>query len=510
MSSQTYLIDTNVIIHLEDNHTVKPAFSELLFLFGKHKIDFLVHEAARDDIQRDKCENRRGISLSKINKFQMLKKVRGLKQEDLEKDFGELSRPNDVVDAILLDALHRGAADFLVTEDKGLHTRARQHSVDLDGRVLYVADAVQLLKTTYEPVDAPIKYIEEVTANEIPLSDSIFDSLREGYPQFDNWWTEKCVRERRPCWIIDDEGLAGIIVWKDENSADTDASIKAKKILKICTFKVCPEKRGVKLGELLLKKAFWFAQANEYDLIYVTTYSDQVSLIDLLEYYGFSHTKSKADGELIYEKKFSNRKLKKQDGISDYDMCRLNYPRFLTPPDVRAFGIPVVEEFHDTLYPDLKFEPQLELFDEMGLGGPRQPGNTIRKVYLCRAQSKLGSGGSMLFFYKSKSKLPPSQAMTAIGVLEEYKLAKSTKDLLQMVGGRSVYSEKQLSDWNASPEKPVKVINYLLVGYIDPPISIKTLQELHIFKSHPPQSIFEIGQDKLEALLPLLNLGFST
>jgi predicted nucleic acid-binding protein len=31
-----------------------------------------------------------------------------------------LGRPNDVVDATLLDSVERGAADFLVTEDRGL------------------------------------------------------------------------------------------------------------------------------------------------------------------------------------------------------------------------------------------------------------------------------------------------------------------------------------------------------------------------------------------------------
>lgn len=66
---------------------------------------------------------------------------------------------------------------------------------------------------------------------------------------------------------------------------------------------------------------------------------------------------------------------------------------------------------------------------------PTQPGNTIRKVYLCRAQSRLGDPGSILFFYKSKSVEPPSQSMTAVGVLEETLLARSTKKLMQMAGG---------------------------------------------------------------------------
>jgi rRNA-processing protein FCF1 len=511
MSTQTYLIDTNVIIGLEDNHTVQPAFAALISIAAKHKVDVLVHEAARDDILRDRDANRQKISLSKLEKFQTLKKVRGLGHAELEGKFGLLPKANDVVDATLLDAIERGATDFLITQDRGLHDRARRHSAELGRRVLFVADAVQLLKTTYEPIETPVRYVEEVSANEIPLTDDIFDSLREDYAPFDKWWREKCVKERRSCWVVYDNGLAGLIVRKDETDRDTDATNKAKKILKICTFKVRPEKRGVKLGELLLKKVFWFAQLNKYDLVYITTYASQVALIDSLEYYGFVNTATKPDGELIYEKQFSPGKLDRLAGVSDFETDRLNYPRFITATDTMAFGVPIKEAYHDTLYPDLKNPPQPDLFEAVGvLGGPKRPGNTIRKVYLCRAQSNLGPAGSLLFFYKGKSKNPPSQALTAVGIFEECSIAQSTKDLMHMTGGRSVYSEAELNDWGASPRRPVKVINYLLAGYIDPSISLDELHQNGVIAGHPPQSIFAISRHNLEIILPRMNLGFQT
>jgi hypothetical protein len=510
MSTQTYLIDTNVIIGLEDNHQVQPAFAALLSVAAKHKVDVMVHEAARDDIARDKDGQRRVISLSKLDKFQALKKVRGLAVEELRERFGPLNRPNDIVDATLLDALDRNAADFLVTEDRGLHERARRFSPELGRRVLFVADAVQLLKTTFEPVEAPVRYVEEVSANEIQLTDKIFDSLREDYDGFDVWWREKCVRERRQCWAVFDEGLAGLIVRKDETAATTDATTRVPKILKICTFKVRPEKRGVKLGELLLKKAFWFTQANSYDLIYLTTYEGQVALIDLLEYYGFRHTATKTDGELIYEKTFARSQLAPIPGVSDYERDRLNYPRFVTGPTVRAFGVPIKEAYHDTLYPDLRNPKEPDLFETFGVtGGPKRPGNTIRKVYLCRAQSSLGPPGSLLVFYKGKSADPPSQALTAVGIFEELTIAESTKDLMLLTGGRSVYSEAELIGWAASAVRPVKVINYLLAAYIDTPITLRELGTMGIITGHPPQSIYELSQQQLQKLLPRMNLGFA-
>lgn len=511
MSTQTYLIDTNVIIGLEDHKTVQPAFAALLSVAARNKVDIMVHEAARDDLQRDQDATRKAISLSKLEKFQLLKKVRGLTREALEQKFGSLKKPNDVVDATLLDALDRSAADFLVTEDRGLHERARRVSPELGRRVLFVADAVQLLKTTYEPVEAPLRYVEEVAANEIQLTDTIFDSLREDYPDFANWWREKCVREHRQCWAVFDDGLAGLIVRKDETAANTDATTKVPKILKICTFKVRPEKRGVKLGELLLKKVFWFAQANNYDLAYLTTYESQVALIDLLEYYGFHHTTTKPGGELIYEKSFLRDKLLPVDGVSAFELDRLHYPRFIASDPIRAFGVPIKEGYHDTLYPDLRNPIEPDLFEMMGAGGgPKRPGNTIRKVYLCRAQSNLGPPGSLLLFYKGKSSDPPSQALTTVGIFEELKSARSTKELMHLTGGRSVYSETELAEWNANAANPVKVINYLLTAYIDPPITLAELIQLGTMTANPPQSIFEIRREQLDALLPRLNLGFRT
>ncbi len=509
MSTQAYLIDTNIIIGLEDNHSVQPAFAALLSVAARYKVDVFVHEAARDDIAQDRDIARRQISLSKLEKFQILGKVRGLTTEMLECDFGPISRSNDIVDATLLHAVEIGAADFLVTQDHGLHARARRRSFELGHRVLFAADAVELLRTTYEPIQSPLRFVEEVSAHTIPIADEIFDSLREDYAEFDDWWRDKCIKERRHCWIVEDNGVAGLIVRKDEAPTKTDATLPAEKILKICTFKVRPEKRGFKLGELLLKKVFWFAQYNDYDLAYITTYPGQDALIDLLAYYGFENTAAKQDGELIFEKTFSRSKLERVDGEDIFETDRKNYPRFVVPSDVRAFGVPIRQGYHDVLYPDLKDDPQQDLFEAVGIGGgAKRPGNTIRKVYLCRAQSRLGPPGSLLFFYKGKSSSPPSQALTAVGILEELTIAESTRDLMRLTGGRSVYSEEELEAWKTLPNSPVKVINYLLVGYIDPPITLNELNQDGIFSGHPPQSIFEFRKDKLDLLLARIDLGF--
>lgn len=508
MSIRKLLIDTNIVIGLEDYRTVQPALAALVRLAAKHHVDILVHEASRDDIRRDRDVARRQISMSKLEKFQLLPRVRGLSEQKLISDYGPLPTPNDKVDAQLLHALEVGAVDFLVTQDRPLHSRARRRASELGRRVLYVDDATDLLNTTFEPSPSPVKYVEEVEAHTISLQEGIFDGLRKDYPKFDEWWKEKCVREHRKCWVVYDGCVAGLVVRKHESEGDTDATGAAERILKVCTFKVSDQNRGLKLGELLLKQVLWFAQANVYDLVYLTVYRQHIELIDLLEFYGFVHTASKKDGECIYEKVMSPTQLETSDD-DVFRVARLNYPGFVIGFGVKAYYVPIQEQYHDTLFPDLRDARQGNLFEDAGITlAPRRPGNTIRKVYLCRAQTKLDLSGSLLFFYKSKSESPPSQSFTAVGVFEESAKAKSTTELARLAGGRSVYSEAQLAQWGASANNPVTVINFLLVGYIVPPIEKVELEAMGIIGSQPPQSISLIDDERLDVLLEQLKLGF--
>lgn len=305
--------------------------------------------------------------------------------------------------------------------------------------------------------------------------------------------------------------MAGLIVRKDESSKDTDATLFGEKILKICTFKVRPEKRGTKIGELLLKQALWFAQSNKYDNVYLTTQAQQEALIDLIEYYGFNHTKTLNDKELVFEKLLSRERIEVTKGEDLYEVAKRSYPRFYTGSHVQAYVIPIRESYHDTLFPELKDNRQSDLLSLIGHGAkPKRPGNTIRKVYLCRAQANLEKSGSILFFYKGVSKLPPSQVITAIGIFEDMQRATSMMELMRLTGGRSVYSEEQLQKWQATPERPVKVINFLLAGYVSPPVLLKDLKSEQIFEGHPPQSIIHLPKEKLDKLFAHLDLGFQT
>lgn len=79
---------------------------------------------------------------------------------------------------------------------------------------------------------------------------------------------------------------------------------------------------------------------------------------------------------------------------------------------------------------------------------------------------------------------------------------------MKLTGGRSVYSEQQLVDWKATPKRPVKVINYLLISYIDPAVSIEELRAMGIINGHPQQSIYKLPHNLLERLVERADLEF--
>jgi hypothetical protein len=228
---------------------------------------------------------------------------------------------------------------------------------------------------------------------------------------------------------------------------------------------VKPKFRGEKLGEQLLKQVLWFAQRNRYDLAYVTTFSEQTTLIGLLEYFGFEMT------------------------------------------------VPIRGEYHNILFPEMATKAQPDLFQLAGLalegGGPRTPGNTIRKVYLCRARSKALTPGDTLLFYRSSSRgYVASQCATSIGIVEEVNEASDLDALLRLTAKRSVYSTEQLNEILAASSEPVKVIDFLLVGHLEPPVPLKTLVSEQIFTSGPPQSISQLSPERFEAIRRRMNFGF--
>lgn len=308
--------------------------------------------------------------------------------------------------------------------------------------------------------------------------------------------------------------LAGLVIRKDETHLAAGTLYPGPKILKICTFKVRDEFQGEKFGELLLKQALWFAQHNKYNLTYVTAFPKHAFLIDLLSYYGFRQTKKMPTGEIMLEKPIVTGNLPAV-GSSVFDFDREHYPRFHDAASVRKFCVPIQPDYHHRLFPEIAYASDLPLFPReafgpmIAYGQERTPGNTIRKVYLCRAKITRLRPGDILFFYMSKDhQFALSQSITTIGIVEQVVDVITTDDLVRQTAKRSVFSAQDLNAMGATRNSPVKLIDFLLVGHIQPAVRLNTLVQQGIFYRRPPQSIAEIAEDRYTRLKPYVQLSF--
>lgn len=513
--SEKLLIDTNILIGLEDSKEIDEEFSELIQRCQLNGVQIFVHEASRSDINRDNDLNRKAVITSKIAKFPELNGIPIPNQEALEAVYGEIKKPNDYVDVMLLYTLHEvGAVDFLITQDRGLHKRALR--LGIANRVFTVEDALVWLRDKYDSLSVELPLIEEKQCHQINRRDDIFLSLQDDYEGFGEWFDRSCARNHRPCWTINfNNEIAGIAIRKDETFSDMISTLPSakesfsrspQKILKICTFKIKEKYRGEKLGEQLLKQILWWAHKNNYDLVYLTIYPKHKSLVDLLLQYGFENV-GRSGGELYLAKVFGGGVLKTVPCADPLGYHRQYYPTFLSSENIRKFLVPIHSDYYATLFPENVNRPQAELFALTGgVSGNKIPGNTIRKVYVCHAQTNSVQIGDVLLFFllKDVGSLD-SQSLVTIGIVDGFDITSRNDELLRLTAKRSVFNQNELERFTEGQAKKVKVINFLLAGHIVPSIPYKEMQSIGI--QGPYQSIRLIDNDQFIKLEPRIHMN---
>src|SRR3569833_156397 len=506
MAGLKLLLDTNIVIALEDPRTVPPGMASLVQKAQIHGLTLFLDDACEADIERDPNLERREATLSKLRKFPALPGVAHRSEPEMVARFGDIRSPNDRCEVLMLDTLDLNVVDFLVSEDIGLHKRAERAA--LRDRVFTVREALAWIQRTFEPREFWLPYVVSRKAYQITASDPIFDSLREGYPDFDRWWSEKCVAQHRDCWVVEIDGqLAGIVVYKTETHADAKTHHRGPRILKVCTFKMKPEFRGEKFGEQLLKTILWYAQGNGYDLVYLTAHTNQGFLITLLQTFGFEITQTQQNGELVIEKPMvtNEHSVALESSAMEADMRA--YPRFYEGDGVGKYVIPIQPALHRVLFPEIAEAAPLPLFPGhqfvagSTVENDRTPGNTVRIVYVCRSPTRTLNPGDLLLFYLSKSEeLVRSQTITTIGVIEQVQHATSTAQLVRLVGRRSVYTREDLEKSHTINKQTVLVIDFLLNGHFQPPVTLATLLARGAFTNRPPQSIKSLTEESYRAI----------
>lgn len=144
--------------------------------------------------------------------------------------------------------------------------------------------------------------IKQEKCNHLDVRDEFFDSMREDYTGFDNWFCERCQKNERDCLVIrDGKKIKGLCIYKDENETAGSYGMDGR-IVKICTFKLLQNRR--RLGKILLEKVLCICLEKKADYVYATAFKKN-PVCQFLEHFGFDMQPfiKEDTGESIFVKK---------------------------------------------------------------------------------------------------------------------------------------------------------------------------------------------------------------
>jgi L-amino acid N-acyltransferase YncA len=382
---------------------------------------------------------------------------------------------NDAVDLQMLAGLDTNAIDLLITEDKDL----RRHAVKagLAERVLSIRGGIEYLERLFgEPVVLPT--VERRYAYELSVTDAIFDSLREDYDGFNDWFA-RASRDHRDCLVIfgQDGALEAVAILKVET--DNPWGLTGQ-VLKVCTFKVAPQAGGAKRGELVLKAIFHYATEKNVDSLYVEVFSAHEGVIRLFAHYGFHPLETATGrGEQVMVK--NRRPPPTADGWDALSFHRDFGPQAVLVRDV--FIIPIQPRWHDVLFPECRIQEQLF--------GPEPSGNAIMKAYLSRSQITTLEPGALILFYRSGD----LHAVTAVGVVDDTLRSSDPVAVRQFVSLRTVYPDAEIQRLCAAATgNGLLAILFRHDRSLPDPWSRQTLQDAGVLNG-PPQSIQKVTSE---------------
>lgn len=102
--------------------------------------------------------------------------------------------------------MRKNCIHLLITEDRGIHKKAKR--TGLIERVLTVDEAVSVLLEQTKRAITLLPNIQNVPCHTLKITEPFFDSLRQGYNGFNNWFGDKCAKTGRLSWVWFEDGMS--------------------------------------------------------------------------------------------------------------------------------------------------------------------------------------------------------------------------------------------------------------------------------------------------------------
>lgn len=267
------LLDTNIIIHREANKTVSQDIGILYRWLERGGYTKCIHSVTVEEFRKNPNKQTVDTFMVKLNSYELIEIP-----SPFHNDVALVSQmfdtiDNDRIDSVLLNEVYVERVDILITEDKKIHRKAEELSIQ---DKVFTIDS--FLEKTFaehpELVNYKVLNVQKIKFGKINLNDSFFDSLKEDYVGFDKWFLKKYDEEAYITINSNNGMLLSFLYLKveDENENYNNISplFKPKRRLKVGTFKVISN--GFRLGERFIKIIFDNALKNRVQEIYVTIF----------------------------------------------------------------------------------------------------------------------------------------------------------------------------------------------------------------------------------------------
>ena len=286
--------------------------------------------------------------------------------------------------------------------------------------------------------------IQKVKFSSLDLSEEFFDSLKQDYPEFEDWFLRK---SNEVAYVIfnDSGNLDGFLYLKEEDDADSsiEPNLKPEKRLKIGTFKI--NAHGTVLGHRFLGIILRKMVQSEIGFTYVTLFEKQEGLIKLFEKFGFSQWGVKENGELVYFK----------DNSVHSDLYK-DFPKINLNSNSKNYLLSIYPKFHTLLFPDSRLiTERSHVIEDLSFT------NTTEKIYLTGISQVADiSTGDLIVIYRTKEENVTAEyssvATSICSVLEVKNISDfgSQDDFMRYCSKGTIFTEDELNSFWKSKRYP--------------------------------------------------------
>jgi hypothetical protein len=281
-----------------------------------------------------------------------------------------------------------------------------------------------------------VKYFRDIS-----LVDTFFDSLKDDYDGFSEWFQRK-VDENKKAFVQYNSinELQAFLFLKTEEGIldDVVPNRPDAKRLKVGTFKI--DAHNTKLGERFIKKIMDIAIVKDVEEIYVTIFSKHEGLVGLLKKYGFVNSGKKGDEDVLVK----NMTNISGDQLKDYPLITLK--------DKRKFLLSIYPKYHTKLFPDSILNNEegykYDLVKDVSYT------NSIHKIYLCFMPDTAHlKWGDLIAIYRTNDYQGPARyrsVVTSICEIEEVRIKSdfaNINEFISYTNAYSIFDEDDLRNW---------------------------------------------------------------